>query len=104
MKALEGWTIVRYQREKDWDVTSTSGIIAPSARNQRMMVKGKQHTISGDPDHNLPDLMRIGEVVASSKFVEGVHLLFNKHDGYGFELDGEYLFALPNDKAMAALD
>lgn len=102
MKAQKGWTIVRYEKEMDYQ-QSTSGIHVPSQRNQRFMMKGKSHVISADPDHNLPDLMRVGEVVTSAKYEDGASLLFNKNNGDGFELDGAYYFAIRDEHVVAVM-
>lgn len=104
MNANKDWTIVEYEREKD--VTATAaGILVPSARNQRAMIKGKSHTISADPDQKgLPDVVRIGTVTSSDLFKKGTPVFFNKHDGFGFELDGKYLYAIKSELVMGWLD
>lgn len=95
------WTILEYEREKD--MTDIGGILVPTARNQRKMIKGTTHTISSDPDQqNLPDVVRIGTVV-SGKLKKDTTVLFNKHDGFGFDLDGKYLYAIKDELIMAVL-
>ena len=103
MIASKGWTIVRYDKGEDFNPVGDSGFLVASQRTQRMMVKGMTHNISGDPDHALPDVIRIGTVVASQFVEEGTPVLFNKHDGWGFMHNGDYLFALKDESIIASL-
>lgn len=100
IQAREGWAVLEYDRGES-HVEHSSGILVPTARTQRMTIRGKTHTISSDPDANLPDAIRIGTVISSKTLNEGIQVLFNKHNGYGFDLDGKYLYLI-EDKYIAA--
>lgn len=95
------WTILEYEREKD--MTEINGLLVPTARNQRKMIKGQTHVISSDPDQKgLPDVVRIGTVV-SGALKAGTMVLFNKHDGFGFEYNDKYLYAIKDELIMAVI-
>jgi len=102
IEAREGWAVLEYDRGEDHNVT-TSGLIVPTARNQRVMMKGKMHNLSSDPDHALPDIIRVGTVVSSKKISTGVQVFFNKHDGFGFTLGDRFLYLIKEDFIAAAI-
>lgn len=102
IQARPGWAVLEYEREEDHSATA-SGILIPSQRNQRVMMKGKMHNISADPDHNLPDVIRVGTVVSSEILKTGVQVLFNKHDGVGFVFDDKYFFVIKEELIAAAV-
>lgn len=100
IKHLGDWAVLEYEREEDY-IPTTGGLLISSKRNQRAMMKGSRHTLSADPDLEIPDLVRCATVVSSKNIKVGTKVLFNKHDGWGFELDKKYLYAIPEAKLMA---
>ena len=102
IKHLGDWAILEYERGEDY-VATTSGFLVSSKRTQRAMLKGTKHTLSGDPDVELPDVVRIGTVVSASALKKGDKVLFNKHDGWGFEFNKQYLYAIKEANIMGMI-
>lgn len=102
IKHLGEWAILEYEREEDY-IPVAGGILVSSKRNQRAMLKGSKHTLSGDPDLELPDVVRAGTVLSATNLKKGETVLFNKHDGWGFEFDKKYLYAIREANIMGVL-
>lgn len=112
IKALGNWAVVKYEKEES-TVTTSFGFVMPSARQQRLNMKGKDKVIGRDPDVELPDLVRAGELVSGK--VEGAPVgstvIFNKHDAIGFNwgesdaiAQNEVYYAIRTELIFAKID
>lgn len=100
--ARKGWAIIKYEKQ---DIhIEVSGILIPSSRTQMLSKKGKSRTISTDPDANIPDVIRAGTIVSANELENGTEVLFNRHDGFGFEFDKQYLYSIKEELIMAVIN
>lgn len=102
IKHLGDWAILEYEREADY-VAVAGGFLVSSKRNQRAMLKGSKHTLSSDPDLELPDVVRAAKVLSAPTLKKGTTVIFNKHDGWGFEFDTRYLYAIKEAAIMGEI-
>lgn len=97
IQALGDWAVVKFDKPEN-EITTEFGFVIPSARQQRLATKGKNKVIGKDPDVELPDLVRAGELVSGDVpgAPVGSTVIFNKHDAVGFNL-GDYAAANKNE-------